>query len=73
MRQNLDWPSVPAEADLWVGVFDTIRRGYNPPPPPPEALAARSAFEGNSVTSLATAVKCPPRSLAAPTSLHAVR
>jgi hypothetical protein len=63
MRQSVNWPAPVTNADLWVGVFDTVRRGYSPSPwTPPfcNALAFRSGIKLNApATSSEEIVRCP--------------
>jgi len=44
-RPDVNVPAPSPRADLWVGVFDTIRRGYDPLGPSLQALSALPAIE----------------------------
>lgn len=55
MRQDTNLPAPSPAADLWVGVFDTMRRGYDP-------LGGAAALTARASTSSAggEVVECPP-------------
>lgn len=44
-RPDVTIPAPPPRADLWVGVFDTMRRGYDPLGPSLQALSALPPVE----------------------------
>jgi hypothetical protein len=62
-RQSVDIPAPVTNPDLWVGVFDTVRRGYSPnpwTPPSCSTTALRSAIRSSAPTaSTLQAVRCP--------------
>ena len=67
MQPGQNWPApVTSNPDAWVGVFDTVRRGYNPSPGSVDCSqsAAVSSFAASSApsgttSSQADAVRCP--------------
>ena len=63
MRQDTSRPAPSPTADLWVGVFDTMRRGYEPLAHAPTRVA-RTASGASSASGPSTAsghvVECPP-------------
>ncbi|HKO47925.1 MAG TPA: hypothetical protein VJV79_09390 [Polyangiaceae bacterium] len=63
MRQSVNWPAPPTNADLWVGVFATVRRGYSPSPwtpPTCNVTGIRSATKLSApISSTQEIVRCP--------------
>ncbi len=63
MRESVNWPAPVPSADLWVGVFDTVRRGYPPSPWSPPVCgsnARRSAIASSApVSGAQDIVRCP--------------